>query len=233
MDTQSGNQSAAMPTLCRAGCGFYGSPATENLCSKCFKDALKRKQDPNRQAVSSGATLFTAASSSIANDSRTSEPIASTPQSSTPKMDDDAPAAVAEITIAAATTTTEKEKHGDTVARPLLNVPTPVTASGASTSSQSLIADGTTVVASVMSDPKMAASASAPVISDKPLERTRCEKCNKKVGFTGFECRCGGMFCGVHRYSDMHSCSYDYKRSGAEEIKKNNPVIAKDKIQKL
>jgi len=41
------------------------------------------------------------------------------------------------------------------------------------------------------------------------------------------------MFCGTHRYSDMHDCSFDYKTLGAEEIKKNNPVITKEKIEKL
>jgi predicted nucleic acid binding AN1-type Zn finger protein len=61
----------------------------------------------------------------------------------------------------------------------------------------------------------------------------RCQQCNKKVGFTGFECRCGRLFCGVHRYSDMHQCGFDYKALGAQEIRQNNPVVKNEKIQKL
>lgn len=29
--------------------------------------------------------------------------------------------------------------------------------------------------------------------------------------FSGFICRCGGMFCSIHRYSDKHVCAFDYK----------------------
>ena len=35
--------------------------------------------------------------------------------------------------------------------------------------------------------------------------------CKKKVGLTGFTCRCGGLFCSIHRYSDKHQCDFDYK----------------------
>ena len=31
----------------------------------------------------------------------------------------------------------------------------------------------------------------------------RCWGCKKKVGLTGFECRCGYVFCGTHRYADQ------------------------------
>ncbi|KAK1319264.1 Zinc finger A20 and AN1 domain-containing stress-associated protein 11 [Acorus calamus] len=53
----------------------------------------------------------------------------------------------------------------------------------------------------------------------------QCSSCNRKVGLTGFRCRCGDLFCGRHRYSDTHDCSFDYKAAGREEISKANPVV--------
>ncbi|RWW62511.1 hypothetical protein BHE74_00030357 [Ensete ventricosum] len=61
----------------------------------------------------------------------------------------------------------------------------------------------------------------------------RCSACRKKVGLTGFRCRCGDLFCGRHRYSDAHECSFDYKAAGREEIAKANPVIKAAKIIKI
>ncbi|KAG9447171.1 hypothetical protein H6P81_013299 [Aristolochia fimbriata] len=61
----------------------------------------------------------------------------------------------------------------------------------------------------------------------------RCSSCQKRVGLTGFRCRCGDLFCGRHRYSDTHDCSFDYKAAGREEISKANPVIKAAKIIKI
>lgn len=49
-------ESNPMQALCRSGCGFYGNPATDGLCSLCFKEALKKKQQPPQSvsAPSSG-----------------------------------------------------------------------------------------------------------------------------------------------------------------------------------
>merc|ERR1719334_1597847 len=60
---------------------------------------------------------------------------------------------------------------------------------------------------------------------DGKKKKNRCLSCKKKVGLTGFTCRCGGLFCSIHRYSDKHECGFDYKALGAEEISKSNPVV--------
>jgi len=57
--------------------------------------------------------------------------------------------------------------------------------------------------------------------------------CKKRVGLTGFTCRCGGLYCGEHRYDSAHDCDFDYKTMEREEIRKNNPVIVSDKIQRI
>jgi hypothetical protein len=68
---------------------------------------------------------------------------------------------------------------------------------------------------------------------DGKKKKNRCLSCKKKVGLTGFTCRCGGLFCSIHRYSDKHVCGFDYKALGAEEISKSNPVVVAEKVAKI
>lgn len=146
-------QANSMQSHCRAGCGFYGSPATEGLCSVCFKEALKKKQQqPNN-----------------VSDTRASLPL-NTADKNEPKTSGEAGA------------------------------------SGDSENSEN---------------------------RKNPKKRNRCSTCLKKIGFTGFECRCGGVYCGIHRYTDEHDCTFDYRALGAQEIRKNNPVVAGEKIKKI
>ncbi|KAM7273084.1 hypothetical protein ACFE04_027748 [Oxalis oulophora] len=58
---------------------------------------------------------------------------------------------------------------------------------------------------------------------------TRCRCCNKKLGLTGFKCRCGKTFCGSHRYPDEHCCSFDFKEADLQFLVKQNPLIKADK----
>ncbi|CAH8455024.1 unnamed protein product [Heterobilharzia americana] len=61
----------------------------------------------------------------------------------------------------------------------------------------------------------------------------RCTWCRKRVGLTGFACRCDGLFCSLHRYSDQHECAYDYQANGRLELARANPEVRCPKIRKL
>ncbi|EES03677.2 hypothetical protein SORBI_3003G307500 [Sorghum bicolor] len=58
----------------------------------------------------------------------------------------------------------------------------------------------------------------------------RCAACCKKVGLTGFVCRCGNTFCGSHRYAEEHGCSFDFKGASRDAIARANPVIKAEKL---
>jgi len=100
--------------------------------------------------------------------------------------------------------------------------------------------------AKVESEPHPSSStdgaSAAPVVEEKKEEeekkdakkkKNRCFSCKKKLGLTGFSCRCGGLFCAVHRYTDKHECSFDYKAMGEREISEANPVIVAAKLNKI
>ncbi|CAM0876756.1 unnamed protein product [Alopecurus aequalis] len=81
-------------------------------------------------------------------------------------------------------------------------------------------------------DLKQAVEEEAPAPAPKPPSN-RCLSCRKKVGLTGFKCRCGDTFCSMHRYADAHKCTFDYKKAGREQIAKLNPVVKADKLARI
>lgn len=95
------------------------------------------------------------------------------------------------------------------------------------------------VAAEAPSTPKLGdPSTSAPPNDEEstpPAKKAkkRCGVCRKRLGLTGFECRCGLYFCGIHRYSDKHDCPFDYKKTGRAELSAANPLVAGEKIKKL
>ncbi|CAN6231895.1 unnamed protein product [Urochloa humidicola] len=135
--------------LCENNCGFFGNPATLDLCSKCFRDL----QQPAAVAAAPAPPAFQPPSASSAAAS-------------------EAAAAVAETPAAVAAPASGSRQAGG-----------------------------------------------------------RCASCRKRVGLTGFPCRCGATFCGAHRYPERHACAFDFRAAGRDAIARANPVVKGDKLK--
>lgn len=69
--------------------------------------------------------------------------------------------------------------------------------------------------------------------SKNKKNKNRCAKCNKKLGFIPFNCKCGNSFCSKCRYPESHECTYDFRADAKEKILKENPVIKCNKINQI
>ncbi|XP_073045847.1 zinc finger A20 and AN1 domain-containing stress-associated protein 8-like isoform X3 [Primulina eburnea] len=141
---ETGCQVPEGPILCINNCGFFGSAATMNMCSKCHKDMVFQQQQVSL-AASSIENIVKASSSSV----------------------------------------NEKE--------PVL-VDMVKTEAGAVEVKESFSQSSCGLMSGKNSDTKAV---------EGPK---RCTSCHKRVGLTGFNCKCGHLFCSVHRYSEKHDC---------------------------
>jgi len=90
--------------------------------------------------------------------------------------------------------------------------------------------------AAVSAEPAVASPAPAAAVeSPEPVSKgpSRCQSCRKKVGLTGFKCKCGMMFCGQHRYAEAHDCTFDYKTAERQRLAENNPLVQASKVERI
>ena len=184
------------------------------LCSKCFKHYQER--------MGAGAD---ASSAPIAPAGEAASPA---PATAAPAAPDAAPAAPPVAVPAAAPAAAAAAAPASASPSPAAVDPGPVPARGGG---------GSQATPATPAAP--AAGVGGGEEEDGPPERPvqknpgRCWKCNKKVGLTGFKCKCGYVFCGAHRYAGEHECDFDYKTTGREAIAKANPVVVAPKLERF
>ncbi|XP_043933901.1 AN1-type zinc finger protein 6 isoform X2 [Protopterus annectens] len=293
---QETNHSQA-PMLCSTGCGFYGNPRTNGMCSVCYKEHLQRQNNNGRVSPSASALSSVGESLPVQCTEDSTPEVQSSTSTLVPTSSSSTESSSSSVPSQSSVSQTVEESHvqstteGTTITKTeelqemenansmmtdSLNQHHPLNSSDSlkqdhplnssdlcdpsnysetgysdDASTESEVDDFIEEVSSkakrrlvdkdvklnsivATADSTQATTEGQDKSPDKPKQKkNRCFMCKKKLGLTGFECRCGNVFCGTHRYSDKHNCSYDYKADAAEKIRKENPVVVGEKIQKI
>ena len=64
------------------------------------------------------------------------------------------------------------------------------------------------------------------------IKRT-CDTCHKKVSLSDFSCRCGGLYCYIHRPDSEHKCTYDYKAENLRALSSIMKVVIAKKFETI
>ena len=62
--------------------------------------------------------------------------------------------------------------------------------------------------------------------------KSGCQACRRKVVLK-VDCKCKMILCFDCRYPEKHNCVFDYRTDAKELLKKNNPTITTEKLDRI
>ncbi|XP_076850200.1 AN1-type zinc finger protein 3 homolog isoform X2 [Brachyhypopomus gauderio] len=183
----------------RCPCGFWGSSKTMNLCSKCFADVQKKQPDegcssePTPSSSNSQSAVFCNETSSSSSQTMSSAQVSSEGPST-----DATPLSAQE----ASSTDTPRRTLATPTKRPCVS------------------ASGSESEASPEKRVRLGEPSDESPRGSKQKNRRRCHRCQAKLELVQQElgsCRCGYVFCMLHRLPEQHDCLFDHLGRGREE----------------
>ncbi|XP_028257324.1 AN1-type zinc finger protein 3-like [Parambassis ranga] len=205
----------------RCPCGFWGSSKTMNLCSKCFADTQKKQ--PNDECAPKASSSSSSSQTDIfcSETSSISQSLMSMPNTT----EDPLPGDTGKTSVAV--------QDGLSSTDPVLgslSTPTKRSFESASESESDVSPEKRARVGEVPEGEKSSSSSSSSLCASssssssrsgsKQRSRKRCHRCQTKLELVQQElgsCRCGYVFCMLHRLPEQHECLFDHLGRGRQE----------------
>ena len=73
-----------------------------------------------------------------------------------------------------------------------------------------------------------------PTLEEKPRPK-RCEfgGCKAKITLANVACKCNGYYCPTHRFSQSHTCSFDYSAEAKDRLTKQLVKVEGSKLNTI
>ncbi|XP_037103390.1 AN1-type zinc finger protein 3-like [Syngnathus acus] len=208
----------------RCPCGFWGSSKTMNLCSKCFADIQKKQPDGASKASSSPSS----SSQADVFCSETNKGIGQSFIAMSDSSDDPLPGDAAVTSLPAQDEVCSTDTAFSSLSTPTKRSFESASESESDSSPEKRARVGEVPAAEESSSSSLSSSCSASSSSSsassrdgsKQRSRKRCHRCQTKLELVQQElgsCRCGYVFCMLHRLPEQHDCLFDHLGSGRQE----------------